>query len=159
VLYVEGQNDGKMWAHRGSLTGTLSLRPESPTAMNGRHYPLTDIGLANVVRRLIEVGEQDVSYGECEVRYFPGSKINGRCCTVIQVVHAVPRRNFRFHLARVFIDDELNLPSRYESYDWPRSAGGPPELIEEYTFLDLKLNRGFTDHDFSINNSEYRFRR
>ena len=86
VIYVEGQNDGKMWAHRGPLMGTLSLWPDSPAAMKGRHHPLTDIGLVNLVRRLIEVGEQDANYGECEVQYFPGAKINGRSCTVIQVL-------------------------------------------------------------------------
>jgi hypothetical protein len=57
------------------------------------------------------------------------------------------------------VDDQLNLPTRYESYDWPRTPGGPPDLIEEYTFLDLKLNQGFSEHDFSITNPDYRFRR
>ncbi len=37
----------------------------------------------------------------------PNAKVNGRVCSCVQVVHPVPRRNFRFHLARVFIDDEL----------------------------------------------------
>ena len=70
----------------------------------------------------------------------------------------MPRRNFLFHLARIFVDDELNLPIRYESYDWPEKPGGPPELIEEYTYLNLKLNNGFTDADFDIRNPNYQFR-
>ena len=43
-------------------------------------------------------------------------------------------------------------------YDWPREAGGQPELIEEYTYRDLKLNIGLTDEDFSTQNPDYHFR-
>ena len=77
---------------------------------------------------------------------------------MIEVIHPVPRRNFLFDVARIFVDRDLNLPIRYESYDWPKEPGGPPELMEEYSYLDLKLNNGFTDADFSINNPNYHFR-
>ena len=162
VIFFEGKNDGNLWAHttgiRDTLVGTVSLKPEGAIAMKGQRYPLTELGILNLIRRLVEVGEQDIKYGECEVKFYKGAKINNRVCTCIEVVHPVPRRNFLFHLARIFVDDELNLPIRYESYDWPREKGGPPELLEEYTYLNLKLNNGFTDADFDIKNPNYKFR-
>jgi hypothetical protein len=157
VVYVAGQNQGNLWAHRAHMPIKVSLNPQGMIAMAGRHYPLTEIGLVNLVRRLAEVGRQDVRYGECTVKYFTAAKLNQRVCTVIQVAHPVPRDVFRFHLARVFVDDELKMPIRYESYDWPSEPGGEPELIEEYSYLDLKLNNGFTDLDFSTLNPDYRF--
>jgi hypothetical protein len=157
VIYVAGQNDGNMWAHKARVPVTVSLHPDGLIAMAGRHYPLTEIGLVNLVRRLVEVGQQDVNYGECEVKFFTGAKVDNRPCTVIQVVHPAPRDVFRYHLARVFVDDELKVPTHYESYDWPREPGGPPRLIEEYTYLNLKLNVGLTDEDFSRQNPEYHF--
>ena len=161
VLYIQGQNDGKMWAHgtglQKTMFGTISLPPDGLIAMRGQRYPLTEVGLLNLVRRLIEVAEEDTKYGECEVKFFKGAKINGRLCTCIQVVHPVPRRNFLFHLARIFVDDEFNIPLRYEAYDWPGKEGDKPELIEEYTYLDLKLNNGFADADFDTRNPDYRF--
>ena len=156
IIYVEGQNDGKFWVHRPA-GGTMRFAPDSEQAMRDEHYPVTEVGISNLVRRLVEVGREDLKYGECEVKYFSGAKINDRSCTVVQVVHPVPRREFRFHLARVFIDDELRLPVRYEAYNWPDEKAGQPELIEEYTYIDLKLNNGFVDDDFSINNSQYHF--
>ncbi len=33
-----------------------------------------------------------------------------------------------------------------------------PELIEAYTYLNMKLNVGLTDADFDIHNPVYRFR-
>jgi hypothetical protein len=159
VIYVAGQNQGNLLGHRGNRGITASLNPDGMIAMNDRHYPLTEIGIANLVRRLVEVGQQDTRYGECEVKYFTDVKVDKRPCTVIQVVHPTPRDVFRFHLARIFVDDELVMPTRYESYDWPAEAGGEPRLIEEYTYLNLKLNNGFTDEDFSTRNPEYHFER
>lgn len=162
VIYVKGRNDGKMWAHstglQKTLLGTLSLLPTGRIAMYNQRYPLTEIGLMNLVDRLIEIGERDMKYGECEVQFFEGAKINDRSCTCIQVMHPVPRRNFLFHLARIFVDDELNIPIRYEAHSWPEKPGGPPVLLEEYTYLDIKINNGFTDADFDIRNPRYKFR-
>lgn len=157
VVYVAGRNQGNMWAHKARLSATVSISPRGMIAMNGRHYPLTEIGVVNLVRRLVEVGTEDEKYGECEVKYFTTAKVDGRPCTVIQVVHPVPRDAFTFHLARIYVDDALKMPIRYESYDWPSEPGGNPRLIEEYTYLNVKLNNGFTDEDFSVNNPAYGF--
>jgi len=161
VLYVAGANDGNMLAHAGSgvraMVGTVSLKPQSMLAMQGNRYPVTEIGMENLARRLVEVAEHDKQFGECDVNFYPNAKVNGRICTCVQVVHPVPRRNFRFHLARVFIDDELTLPIRYEAYDWPQEAGGAPVLMEEYTYMNVKINNGFTDADFDPKNTAYKF--
>jgi hypothetical protein len=162
VIYVEGQDNGNMWAHgvgiKNTMFGTVALKPDGPIAMRNQRYPLTELGILNMTRRLVEVGEDNKNYGECEVKFYEGAKINGRVCTCIEVVHPVPRRNFVFHLARIFVDKELNLPIRYESFDWPKEVGGKPELLEEYTYLNLKLNNGFTDADFDRKNPNYKFR-
>ena len=163
VIFIEGQNDGKMIAHaapgfQNTMFGTVPLKPDGPVAMRNQRYPLTELGILNLTRRLVEVGEQDIKYGECEVKFYEGAKINDRVCTCIEVIHPVPRRNFLFHLARIFVDKEWNLPIRYESYDWPKEKGSAPELLEEYTYLNLKLNNGFTDADFDTKNPNYKFR-
>jgi hypothetical protein len=164
ALYVEGQNDGNLLGHGvgiKKLAGTVSLKPNSMLAMQGQRYPITDIGMLNLTRRLIEVGEEDLKYGECEVKFFNGAKVKlgnqTRATTVIQVVHPVPRRNFRYHLARIFVDDQLNMPIRFEAYDWPAAAGDKPPLLEEYTYADIKLNQGLTDTDFDKTNPNYGF--
>ncbi|MBX3413498.1 MAG: DUF1571 domain-containing protein [Pirellulales bacterium] len=161
-IFVRGQNNGNLLAHptgfRKTVVGTVSLDPTGMIAMSGNRYPITEVGVLNLVERLVEIGERDTQYGECEVQFFQGAKINNRDCTCIQVIHPVPRRNFLFHLARIFVDTELNMPVRYEAYDWPEKQGGPPVLTEEYTYLNLKLNNGFTDADFSTDNPSYQFK-
>jgi hypothetical protein len=160
VIYIDGANDGKLWVHSTGITnamiGTVSLKPDSMMAMRNQRYPITMLGIQNLTRRLVEVTDREAKLAECEVKYYRGAKVNDRVTTMIEIVHPVPRREFMSHLARIFVDDELNAPIRYEAYDWPRD-GAPPELIEEYTYLNVKLNNGFTDAEFDIRNPNYHF--
>ena len=164
VIYNKGHNGGRLTAHDGG-TGllaaiksavTVNLDPTSERAMRGNKYPITDIGVQNLMRKLIEVATEDMKYDEVEVKVFEKTKINDRICTCMQSVH--PKRDhFRFHIARIYIDDELQLPIRYESYGWPTREGEDPPLLEEYTYLNLKINNGFTDRDFDKSNASYNF--
>jgi len=160
VLFVKGWNNSKLMAHEGGPLLkhiTVSLDPDSSLAMRGNRYPITEIGIKNLILRLIEVAEADMKYGECEVKFYNGAQINGRVCTMIQVMHPVPRKNFRFHKAHIFIDDQMQVPIRYASWDWPSKQGEKPPLLEEYTYMDMKLNNGFTDADFNPENQNYAF--
>ena len=170
VIYVEGQNDGKLIAHPGrdepiakGILGvfankTTRLDPREPLfAMRGNRYPITEIGLLNLIQRLVEVGREDMQRGEATVRYFNDAKINGRPAPAMEFVHPLQRDYFRFHVARVFIDQELQVPTRYAAYKWPARPGDPPVLMEEYTYLKIKLDVGLRDRDFDPTNPGYSF--
>lgn len=161
VIWVEGRNDGKLIAHEG--TGlikhiTARLDPDGSMAMKGNRYPIYEAGLENLVFRLIEKGERDKELGGFDVKFYDETKINGRKCMLIQVTHPEKRPEYDFHICRVFIDSELNVPVRYSAYDWPKKEGGKPALMEEYTYLNIALNVGLSDSDFDPNNSEYNYR-
>jgi hypothetical protein len=51
------------------------------------------------------------------------------------------------------------VPIRYAAWTWPEKAGEEPPLLEEYTYVDMKLNVGLTDKDFDPDNSAYNFPR
>ena len=161
VIYVEGQNGNKLLAHEGrgwkARIGMVALKPDSPLAMEGQRYPITMMGMRTLTKRLMEVGQEDLRFGEVEVKMHEGTKINGRMCTCIQAIHPVPRKHFRYHLARIFIDDELEMPVRFEAFLWPNKKGGKPVLVEQYTYVNIKLNNGFTDADFDPKNPQYKF--
>jgi len=161
VIYVERRNSGKMVAHEGGVRGkflpTVWLSPEGTLAMRNQRYPITEIGIATLTQRLIERGQRDRKFPDCKVSYFKNASLNGRKCTVLQVQHAKPRPDLDFYLARIFIDDELGVPVRYEAYDWPTANVSQPQLIEKYTYLNMKLNVGLTDADFNHENSSYNF--
>jgi hypothetical protein len=162
AIYVEGRNDGNLLAHttgfKDTLVGTLTLRPDSAMAMQGNRHPITEIGLLNLTRKTINSGHRGLQYPDVEVRFIPGAKLNGRQCTCMQSTHKTPRRETAVHMTRLFVDDELGLPIRYEGYEWPAKAGDQPPLAEEYTYLNLKFNNNFSDADYDPKNPAYRFR-
>jgi hypothetical protein len=162
AIYVDGRNDGHLLAHttglQDAIVGTVSLKPDSPRAMQGNRHPITRFGMQNLTGRMIQLSEQALQFNESEVRYFPGAKVNGRTCTCMQFMTLRRRPESEHHVRRVFVDDELKLPIRYEAYGFPAEEGTPPPLVEEYTYLNLKFNNGFTDQDFDHRNPNYRFR-
>jgi hypothetical protein len=160
VLYVHGRNDGKMIVRNGGNRFayiTTALAPDSPAVLQEARYPITEIGVQTLTRRLIEVGGQELREETCEVQVIAGAKINNRSCTFIQVAQSVRREDPTWKFVRIFIDDELELPVYYAAYDWPSEEGGEPLLLEEYVYTHIELNVGLTDWDFDHRNENYLF--
>ena len=164
VIYVAGKNENKMLVHEGGggIKGALpnlELDPSGFLAMKGQRYPVTEVGVENLMRQLVQRGNRDRAAGTCKVQFRKGAKINGRVCTLLQVTHPEKRAPYDFHIAQIFVDDELGMPIRYAAYDWPESRDARPELIEEYTYLNLKINAGLKEIDFDPENPNYAFKR
>jgi hypothetical protein len=162
VLYVEGENEGRLVARRGGLRFayiTTELDPHSELAMRDNRYPIMEIGIENLVRRFVEVAEEGVLLQGCSIQLYQGAKVDDRRCSCIEVTQ--PDRGesrAEFFRARVYIDEELQIPIHYEAFDWPETATGEPRLLEQYTYRNLQLNIGLQDEDFSRHNPAYGFR-
>ena len=157
VLYVEGQNDNRMFVRRGGTRFsfvTTQLDPESELAMRENRYPVTQFGLENLLRRLIIQARAELK-APCDVEYLSEAKINGRAATGIIIKPRKRSSTSSFHEARVFVDNELNLPIHYEAYAPPSKADDKPRLLEQYTYTKIKLNVGYNDIDFDADNPRY----
>jgi len=160
VVFLQGAHDGKMIVRRGGTRlafVTVAIAPDSPAVFQENNHPITEIGFRSMLEQLLQYAREDMNYGECEVKYYTKAKVNDRVCTVAQITHPVRRPHFQYHVAQIFIDDELQLPIRFVVYDWPQDGAGAPPLIEEFTVLDVKLNVGLTDADFDYRNETYSF--
>mgnify|MGYP000023482129 CR=1 FL=1 len=164
--YVNGDT-GRLHVAKAVLTGTdpwdieayRSVHPDFPRTNTGRQlYSEFDFEAYralghHAVSRLLEQAKHDIiadpEAKNTEVIFYRNAKIDGRDCTHIQVTHPDKDEAFTFHQANIYIDNELNVPLRVETYTWPKDAGDPALLLEEYTYMKLKLNIGLTDGDFS----------
>ena len=159
VIWVEGQNNSNLIVHDTNPLvrfKNLYLDPNGFLAMKGNRYPIYEAGLERLVIKLIEKAERDRAAGVCDVKYQPGAKINKRPCTLIEVTHHKRCAPYEFHVAKVYIDDEYQIPVRFAAYDWP-VGNQKPKLLEEYTYVNVSLNVGLTDADFDIANRNYNF--
>ncbi|SMP65384.1 Protein of unknown function [Neorhodopirellula lusitana] len=161
VIYVENRNDGKLVAHEGGFKGrflpTVNLPVDGMLAMRGQRYPLTEIGVENMIVKLIERGEKAMRHEDVTCEFRKGAKLKDRVCTVLEVTQPTRHPDAEFYQAQVFMDDQLNMPIRYVAYDWPTTAGTPGSVIEEYSYLNLQVNVGLTDADFDPYNKTYNF--
>jgi hypothetical protein len=159
AIWVDGQNDGKLIAHATGLFNVkrFYLDPDGAIAMDGNRYPIRQIGFRNLIVKMAEKGEKDRQYGECRVKVERNVEINGCVCTMLQAVHPIKRDHFDFFIARIYIDDERNIPVAYEGFLWPEEKGGRAQLLEKYYYTDIELNVGLTDEDFDPGNEAYNY--
>jgi hypothetical protein len=168
VIYIDGQNmeenePSHMFVHSDlPIFGrsTRMLNPHNKTwAMRGERRPVTDIGILNLAHWMARDAKQDLQHADCEVSWSKDAKVEGRASTCVQTVRPARREDAAFHKTRFFIDEQLAVPIRFEAYDWPAAAGAEPELLEEYTYHDLKVNVGLSERAFDYRNPDYGFPR
>ncbi len=161
VIYVEGRDGGNLVAHEGGFKGrflpTVTIPPDGMLAMRGQRYPITDVGIENLIVKLLERGQKARKSPDVMCEFRKNARVQNRTCTVMQVTQPTRRPEADFFQAQVFIDDQLNLPIRYVAYDWPANKGEPLKILEEYNYLNLKVNVGLTDADFDPHNPNYNF--
>ncbi len=114
VLFIEGENDGKMMVRNGGKHFdyvTVNIAPDSDSAREESLVPITQSGFNRVLAQMIDVLERhrkaDPSGTNTQVKRIVGAKINKRPASVIHIVHPQKQAGLEFHEANVFVDDEL----------------------------------------------------
>jgi hypothetical protein len=161
AVYVHGHNDNRLLAHpnglKGRLVGVFRLDPEGRMAMQGNRYPVTDLGIKRMAESWLKEAKHDVQFVHCTTRIIPDAKIEGRPCTCLELARHTRHDGVPYQMTRLYIDAQMQLPVRYEAYEWPAIHGEEPDLAEEYTYLNIQPNRQFSDLDFDVQNPEYEF--
>lgn len=163
AIYVEGKNDGYVLAHDVGFTkflaGTMRLDPNGSRAMENCRHPVTKAGIGNLIQTVVERWGSELSDLESVVVFDPKMRLGSAPCLLVEAIHPDKKPQFMFHKVRLFIDEALGLPVRYEAYDWPNKTGATPELLEEYAYEGVKLNVGLSETDFDASNKLYSFGR
>jgi hypothetical protein len=158
VIWVEGRNGNRLLAHEAGLLNlaTVSLNPTGPIAMRGNRYPISELGIENLLVRLIEIGQRE-ELGERIVRVDHDVEVDGQPVTLLTITFPQARGPRDYYEAKIYVHEELNVPMGFEGFLGPEEAGGPPLLVERYFYTSLNLNVGLTDNDFSTECEEYDF--
>lgn len=163
AIYVAGKNKGRVFAHDVGLgrvlAGTMNLDPLGSMAMEENRHPVTEAGIGALIATVRHRWDVELRHGEAKVLFHPAAKVGDRACRMIETIHPTRHETFMFHKVKLYIDDELGLPIRFEAYDWPRGHGHEPELVEEYTYANLRVNVGLHERDFDPQNAQYSFGR
>ena len=163
AIYIVGCNGGKVLAHdvglNKLLAGTVRLEPTGGRAMADCRHPISEAGIGPLLDTLQTRWSSELDPSESVVAFRDDQTVGTRRCTMIETTHPHQQPRFMFYRVRLFIDDELGLPIHFEAYDWPSSPQAPAEMVEDYTYGDLRLNVGLSDLDFDVSNGNYAFGR
>jgi hypothetical protein len=125
--------------------------------MAENRYPITRAGLKKMLESIVLQWEEETKYAETEVKYFEDAKVGDSKCRVIESSHPQPRKQFKFHMTRLWIDEKSGLAVRVQQFGFPRKKDAKPPMLEDYAFTSIKPEVRLSDRDFDVNNPSYNY--
>lgn len=161
VLYVENELDGDMLVRRGGTrlpNLTLKLSPDGRLARRDTNYSIEQTGILPMLNQILTRMESQREGEQFQIRFFADAKVDGRPCQHVEIKQVKQFPDSDFHIAKVYIDEELKMPVYFASYAWPEEADQKPVLQEQYVITKIDLNAELSDLDFDRSNPNYLFK-
>jgi hypothetical protein len=152
VAFVLGANGNKMRVKSGKLglkiTGFHSIDVDDPRVLQNSRHTIYEAGIGHMIDNTLKLWEIEKKLNKTQVKTGEYS-FNNRRCIRIETIHPERRQEYYSYRGVIYLDKESKIPVRLENYDWPRQAG-PPEgdLLEMFSFIDLRFNVGLSDAEF-----------
>jgi hypothetical protein len=125
---------------------TLDLDDSKFLAEN--RHPVTEWTMSAVVERVSAAAAREKTLNNPVEVYTSDFQFAGRNVVRYEVFTRRPHA-FRYaHRFLIYVDKETKLPLRYEAYDQPKPGATTGDLLEAYSFSDVKLNVGLGENAF-----------
>jgi hypothetical protein len=145
AAYVAGKNAGKVRMKPAGAYGIqawVSLDPADPRIASESRHSVAEVGIAAVIDRLEKIVAIEHRLRNPLGVLSSDYTFAGRPVTRYEVVAGRPHALRYAHTVVVYVDKETRLPVRFEAYDQPAGVRPAGELLECYSFVNVKLNSG-----------------
>jgi hypothetical protein len=154
VCYVAGRNDGKMRVHPkgvlGSFAGFVSLDINDPRVRQTSRRSITEAGIGNTIERFVRAWETERRDNLTTQVHIGEYEYNHRRCVRVETIHPNNANgHFLYYRDVIYFDKETHLPIRLEFYDWPRQTGDAGQMVEMYSFANMRINVGLGEEVFN----------
>ncbi len=164
VVYAEGHHENKVIAHTSGvarlLVPRLAVPPTHPLALADSRHAVTEAGLANLTKKLIDFRRMDLEDAEAMTILDRTTDLNGRSWLRSIHIHPHDHSDRPFARVEVLYDPETRIPLQISNYERPApDHSGDLLLAERYIYENLDLDADLTALDFDPANPEYAFHR
>ena len=133
----------------GKLVGWVNIAPTDQRVFEHSRHTIYEAGIGNMIEQLIRNFDKERQLNKSQVTVAEYS-YNNRRCNRVEVTRTERNNQLYCYRTVVYIDQENKLPIRMENYDWPAQGGATGgELIEMFSYIDLRFNNRFTDAEFA----------
>ncbi|MBA4066265.1 MAG: hypothetical protein C0501_21625 [Isosphaera sp.] len=151
VAYSAAKKDGKVRYRPAGVAGRIGfqvLPTDDPKFLADHRHPVTAWGMGPILDRVSAAVAREKALNNPVEVYTSEYRFANRAVTRYEVLTRRPHA-FRYAARMVvYVDDETKLPVRFEAYDDPKPGATAGELIEAYSFTDLKFNTGVGESAF-----------
>jgi hypothetical protein len=143
VCYIEGKNEGNLRVKPSGLLGAIgfvSLEPDDERAKKTSNHRITNAGIGWLIEECGTGWEVERKLKQTKVRVGTYQYAK-RLCTRVELLHPTSAGGkIRHHRNIVYFDQQTHLPIRVENYDWPKTTGDNGELVEVFSYVNLRVN-------------------
>jgi Protein of unknown function (DUF1571) len=151
VAYSGAKKDGKVRYRPAGVAGRkgfLRLEVDDPKFLADHRHPVTSWGIGPTIELLSTVTAREKTLNNPVEVFTADFQFANRNVTKYEIF---TRRQHAFRYAAhmvVYVDKETKLPIRFEAYDDPKAGATTGDLLEMYSFSDLKFNNGLGENVF-----------
>jgi hypothetical protein len=128
--------------------GFQTIDTDDAKFMAANRHPVSEWTMAAIVDRVsVALAREKTLTNPVEV-YTGDYQFAGRTVTRYEILTRRPHAFRAAYRMLVFVDKQTKLPLRFEAYDQPNPGGAVGDLIEAYSFSEVKLNVGLGENTF-----------
>jgi hypothetical protein len=151
VAYTGARKTQKMRYRPAGADGVKGFKTvdlDDAKFLADNRHPVTEWTMAAILDRVAAATAREKALNNPVEVYAGDYQFAGLNVTRYEILTRRPHA-FRYaHRMLVYVDKATKLPVRFEAYDQPKSGAATGDLIEAYSFSDVKLNVGLGENSF-----------
>ena len=130
--------------------GFRSISPDDTKFLSENRHPVPAWTMSALLERVAASVAREKGLNNPVEVFTSEHQFAGRNVTKYEVFTRRPHAFRTAHKMVVYVDQQTKLPVRFEMYDQPKGGATTGELLEAYSFTDLKLNTGIGEATFDV---------
>ena len=150
-LFVSGTRTGKMKyrpAGAKGVNGFQLVSLDDPKVLADNRHPINEIGIGATLDLLSSIATREKTLGNGLEVFTSDFQFAGKIATRYEIFAKRAHAHRYAYRVLVYVDKETKLPVRFEAYDAPKPGTTTGELVEAYSYTDVKFNVGLGESAF-----------